>query len=443
MRTWFENKLDAIRANLWFLPTVMGICGALLAPVLMYLDGLMGQALPWLSGGSVAGVRSLLTALIGALVSAMSIVLSITVVALTLAASQLGPRILRNLIRDRRTQHTVGVMVAALLYCMTSLLVIGRLGGTERIPHLTVLGGFVAACVSLGALIHYVHRAALSMQAPYVIIQVSRELDRLIDRIYPEAEKRDPDTESAQLPADPEGDRKEVYRVLSGGNDYIQAIRLETLMSVATEWDFHVKLLRRPGHFTLKGEPLAAVYGYREPDEKAVKRLNDAVMTGRRRTTVQDLEFILLELVEIASRALSPGINDPQTACDCTRRLGAALCKIATRPEPPRLFRDAQQIPRVLVNRTSFEGLCNVSFNEIRHYAADSPSVLICLLEMLLEIAERAQTEAHRQAVLKHARMVQRACEKLPEPHDREDAARRFNAIRELLQPKPSLPAAE
>src|SRR5690606_11094881 len=105
----------------------------------------------------------------------------------------------------------------------------------------------------------------------------------------------------------------------------------------------------RPGDFIIQGAPLIELKvkdGNAVPDD-AREKLSTAAVLGDKRTFIQDIEFALQELVEIAVRALSPGINDPFTACTCVDRLAAGLAKMATRGDPPHFLNDAQGLPRV------------------------------------------------------------------------------------------------
>ncbi|MFP4026863.1 MAG: DUF2254 domain-containing protein [Candidatus Brocadiia bacterium] len=459
MKTWAANKWDLLKDNFLFVPLAMCAIAVVTCLTLSYVDTQItlpqSGLLSLLRSGNAEGVRSLLTALVGSLMTALCIVFSITVVALTLAASQLGPRLLRNFMRDRSNQVILGVFVATFLYCLLTLRLVGQATSPEQLPHLTVVGGFALACAALAVLVYFIHHVALSIQSPQVITSVARELMDLIDRSFPE-----PGDEQPEKPDIPDDVSSDFRQVTADWDGYIQAIDEQGLIRIAEECDVILKILCRPGHFVAKGEEVAQVYSAEEQEEardhavqairgsfawthdrsdiaarytvsrEAVRR---TVIQGSRRNAIQDLEFVMMQLVEIATRALSPGINDPFTAMTCIDRLGAAMCEIARRPMPPTSRFDDDGNLRLILDQTDFQGLCRAAFCQIRQHAHDNAAVSIRLLEALHRIAKQTRTDEQRQAVWQHAQMVNRAGQKLPEPLDQENVADRFDAIREEL----------
>ena len=458
MKTWFENKWDLFRTNFLFLPLLMSGASVVFFLGLTVLDSHVdlpasGPA-RWLRAGSAAGVRALLTAMVGALVTALSVVFSITIVALTLAASQLGPRLLRNFMRDRGNQVILGVFVSTFLYCLLALRLVGRTDAPDQLPHITVLGAFVLACAAFGVLIYFIHHVARSIQAPSVITSVCAELESEIERIFPEPSEDD-DT-APEPPSEKEFPPRQGL-VTSDWDGYLQAIDVDGLIEVACRADVILRVLRRPGHFLVRGEPLVEVHSATEVEEEmdytaqAIRRslvwgqlrstspvrkalppqtIRRSLILGKRRTATQDIEFVMLQLVEIAVRALSPGINDPITAMTCIDRLSAVFCRIARRRMPRAHHYDETGNLRLILNNTDFEGLCNAAFDQIRQHARSDAAVLIRLLEGLHRIAKQARTDNQRAAIWRQAEMVHRAAMELPEPLDRQSAKERFLAIK-------------
>lgn len=447
MNTWLENKWDALRTNFWFLPGVMAVLAVAVCLAFLQIDRAIGDRFPLLSAGSVEGVRTLLGVLIGAMVTAVSIVFSTTVVVLTLAASQLGPRLLRTYVRDRSNQALIGVFIATLFYSLTAMFVVGRMAPAGNLPNLTVLGAFALTCASLIVLIYFIHHVAQSIQAPNVILAVSAELNELIDRTYTEtlpdgaAEPLDKNVEE-RLPEHP-------VSVPAKSSGYLQAIDTDGLMRLADEQDMVVRTLHRPGHFVMEKDVLADIYSSEEVEEAVLERvrqmfswkteqklqvaahrgIQSKFIMGYRRTPTQDVEFVMMELVEIALRALSPGINDPFTAMTCIDRLAEALRRLARRSIPPAYRYEQGGRLRLIVDHTSFEGLCNAAFHQIRQHAASNAAVLIRLLEDLRLVILETRTEEQKSVVWRHACMVRRAAERLPEPEDRKDVDERFRRL--------------
>jgi len=386
-----------------------------------------GVTFRWLNIGSIEGVRTLLATLVGSLVTVLALVFSITIVALTLAASQLGPRLLRNFMRDRSNQGVIGVFTATFLYTLVALLSVGRLEARGVVPHITVFGAFILTTLSVAVLVYFIHHVSESIQAPNVVVAVSRELESAIRRLYPE----DVPAADTSEPIEPSREiwSSEAGQAVSSRSAYVQAINEGRLVLVSRELDAVIEVAVRPGDFVVAEQPLATIYGEQELDEDTVREIREAFYLGDRRTATQDIEYVLMQLVEIAVRALSPGINDPFTAMTCVDRIGSALRLMASRREPPRRLLDDDGVVRVALDRTDFDGVLDTGFLQIRQHAAPHAAVLVRMLEALRSIADGTRTETQRAAVRKHADAVARAGGKLADELDRRDVAGRYHAV--------------
>lgn len=429
--TWFQNKWDAYRTNFWFLPATMSLSAIAACLFLLRVDRSAGFLLPETGAGSLNAMRSVLAVLISALVTALSIVFSSTVVVLTLAASQLGPRLLRTYVRDRSNQVLIGIFSSTVFYNLTALFVVGRLEESRGIPNFTVLGGFLMTCAALFVLIYFIHHVARSIQAPNVILSVSQELLGLIRRTYPERNKsEEPLFASPLLPA-------KIAALHSAGSGYIQAVDAKTLLAVTTEEDLVLRTWHRPGDFVIEGEHLADIHGTGTIDEELPGSLAACFILGENRTATQDVEFVLIEIVEIAVRALSPGINDPFTAKACVDRLAEALCLLADREQPKTFHRDGEDHLRLVLDQPTFGGFCDAAFHQIRQHGASDVYVLIHLMESLNRIMLHARNDRQKEAVWRHAALVIRAGQRLPEENDREDLNLRFKLLTETFGQTP------
>ena len=179
----------------------------------------------------------------------------------------------------------------------------------------------------------------------------------------------------------------------------LRALDDGALADWAAERHAVLTLLVRPGDYICPRSPVAEVSPAAQA-EAAEEAVADAFSLGPRQAAAQDLEFAVRQLVEMAVRALSPGINDPFTAMAVLDRLGAALCEVAPRHFPGRaVLRDGRA---VLLRRrpTDYDGLCDAMFHMIRQNAAGSPAVLIHLLETLARAAA-VETRPERRAALR------------------------------------------
>ena len=228
---------------------------------------------------------------------------------------------------------------------------------------------------------------------------------------------------------------EEASPVKATADGYVQAIDDE-LMKITQKYNILVLLKTRPGKFIIKGSDLALVLPGERVDRELTQLINDAFIVGKERTEYQDAEFPINQLVEIALRALSPGINDPFTAIRCIDRLSAGLSRIAQRDFPSPYRYDGEDNLRVIVEVATFEGLVNSAFNQIRQYGYTDVAVTIRLLEAIAIIAPYTRSNKDRALLLRHAGMIERgSLEKITEECDRASIIQRYEAAAKVLKP--------
>ena len=323
----------------------------------------------WLNTGGPDAARSILTAIAAAVITVVGVVFSITIVALTLASTQFGPRMLRNFIRDVGTQLTLGTFVATFVFCILALGSVSSPPAEEFVPHVSVSVALGLTLVDLGVLIYFIHHVAKSIQITEVISGIAGDLGRALRTVASEAAEAaatQPSVLRALSPA--EANRRldeqgaEISATTSG---YLQAIDHRRLVKIAARSGALMRIVHRPGHFVVKGRPLAIVWpADASPDiERALRR---AHVVGSNRTLAQDLQFAIDQLVEIAIRALSPAVNDTYTAITCIDWLGDAMCKLVSSGLPDGIYRDDHGEIRVIEVALSYDRVINRAFDKIR-----------------------------------------------------------------------------
>ena len=444
MRVQVFKTLDRIRSSFWFLPAVMASGAMVLAFATVALDT---PVTDWLARnwgltytGGAAGASALLGAIAGSMITIAGVVFSMTLVALSLASSQLGPRLLRNFMRDTTTQVVLGTFVATFLYCLLVLRTIRRAEESLFVPHLSVSLGVLLAVVSVGVLIYFIHHVSVSIQANEIVARVGKELIEEIERLFPENIGRG----ASRIPTKPPNadflDRfdREARPIGSTGDGYLQFIDGDALMALAMQEDIVIRVERRPGHYVVATRPLVLVWPGNKVTDQLMDRVNCAFALGNQRTSGQDIEFAVNQLVEIAIRALSPGVNDPFTAMTCVDRLGSALCRLAQQDMPSPYRYDTQDQLRVITPVFTFPDVTDAAFNQIRQYSRSSTAVTIRLLETITEVARSAHRSEDRVALLRHAKMIARgAGGGLPEAEDRQEVEKRFQSASRLLNEVP------
>jgi len=386
--------------------------------------------------GGTEGARQLLSTIAGSMITVAGVVFSITIVVLTLASSQFGPRLLRNFMRDRGNQVVLGTFIATFTYCLLVLRSIHGDGGPTFVPYISVTLGIVLSLLSVAVLIYFIHHVSVIIQAPAVIAMVSAELEEVIERLFPEKLGKAPVVPLyPPIPKDFDSNAEPITALDTG---YLQAIDNDSLLKLAVENDLLVKVNYRPGQFVIAGNPLLRAWPRERVSKESGSQFNEAFVLGSSRTPTQDVEFCIDQLVEVAVRALSPGVNDPFTAVNCVDRLGAALCQLSERDIPSAYRFDEKNRLRVIAYPVSFADLSDAAFNQIRQYGRSSVAVTIRLLETLLVIARRVRREGDLEALLRQATMIQRGSQALGEVWDRQAVTERYRAVRACLECAPA-----
>ena len=425
------NAWLTLRTSLWFLPFLMSLGGFLLAYLALTLEtGLKAARLReiwWLYSGSPADARELLSTLLSSMITMTTLIVSITMVVLSLAASQLGPRLIRNFMDDRTTQLVLGVFAMTIGYLVLVLRSVTEELDVSTVPHGAVTLGTILALASIFVLLFFVHHLARSLVTNHVVARVAAELRLSIDRRLPQ-EGEAPVENSALRGPPGEGAAVELEK-----EGYVQAIALDEIVEAARKADACVVLSFRPGHFIVRRTRLAAVHPA-ERAEGVAGVIQRAVVVGAERTPTQDLEYSVRHLVEIALRALSPGINDPFTAQLVLDHLGAALAETMRRAKEPSIHRDADGAARVIAPVSDDRGLIEAAFNQIRQAGAGHPAILIHLLDTLGGLAPHVRTEEQRRALLEQTEAVAAASRRsVPEALDQAAIEQRRRAAAEAL----------
>jgi uncharacterized membrane protein len=425
-------RREVLRTSLWFVPAleVVGaialFAGTLTADRAAYRGDF---ALPgWVISGSADAARQVLTTIAAAIITVVGVVFSIILVTLTLASTQFGPRMLRNFIRDRGTQVTLGTFVATFVYSVLVLASIGTGSHGDFVPHIGVTVTFGLMVADLAVLIYFIHHTAISIQLPQVIASIAADLADAIK----EQGSGNTEPHARSGPSALELlNRAELGGgvLLAPGSGYVQFIKHQNLVRLAREADAVISLEHRPGHFVVRGHRFATVW----PPEAAPlisKALGRAHIVGPHRTLTQDVSFGIDQLVEIATRALSQAINDTFTVLTCIDWLGENLCKIVTGWHPARVHRDSEGFIRVIAAEPAYDRLVQRSFEKIRQASLGMPAVMIRMLDALTRIMAETTSEGQRRVLLDQAAMIERACERsVPEAADRADIQRRYEAI--------------
>lgn len=415
----FIRVWEFLAYSLWASPLLFATGGTGLALLAIAFP----QSLPafWPGFDQLATVRDLFGTLLATLVTMTTFALSITMVVLTLAAGSLGPRMIRNFMGDSKTQNALGSFVGSILFLITSLVLIAERPENAPVPQLTATVGVVLFVLCVFVLILFVHHLGRSIVADDVIQRIGRNLEETIQSARKTLQDPIQDAKAAKATLPDTRNIEDSAALCAICSGYVQGIDYEKLCTIAQQKNVCISLVVRAGQHVIEGEVIGHITSPAATDIADCRTdMCETILIGDHRTAMLDVEFSLRQLVEVALRALSPGINDPFTAIAVVYRLGRALPHAMTFTYPVGIWRDADGIIRIQATLPDFTGMLGAAFNQIRQAAHDKPDVLLPMAEMIERLTCRAHSDPQRTALHDHARMIARTAERgIPEENDR------------------------
>lgn len=420
---------DYLRGTYWVVPSAMAVAAVALSVGMVRLDEFAASRLvdrwSWVFTGGPEGAREVLGTIASSMITIAGVTFSITIVALTLASQQFGPRLLRNFLRDPGSQIVLGTFISTFLYCLLVLRTVRGTDDTTFVPYLSVTLGVVLAMFSVGVLIYFIHHVSRSIQASQIITNVTADLEHAIERLFPEDLGEDEAAAESDARAETSMSGPGTASVCATVSGYVQAIDSERLLTLAVEEDLVLRVDAGPGAFVRTGSVLLTLRAPGQRSRKEDDRLRSAFIIGGERTGTQDVAFFLNQLVDLAVRALSPGVNDPGTARTCIDRLEQALCLVAGRRLPSARRYDAEGALRIVAAPVTLSTLAESALAEVGRHGGSSVSVSCRLLDAIGGIARCVRREEDRQTLMQHAETIaSRARHLITETTDQDQIAR-------------------
>lgn len=431
---------DETRSSMGFIPALLTIGATMLALMMVRLDHVAdpdAAGLGWLVfGGGPEGAQGVLSAIASSVVTVVGVIFSVTIVALTLASQQFTPRVLRQFTSDRGIQAVLGIFLGTFVYCLLVLRTVRSSDFGEFIPHFAVTVGVVLAVVSLGMLLFFIHHVSRSIQVGYLLERIAAETHAAVDHLFPEPLGRAADPEHPE-PQEPPG----AACPLRPGSGYLQVVDGEPLLKALEEHDLTLRLERRVGEFVPWGATLATVWPVERVRPEVRERLAGALPLGPNRTPAHDAEFGVVQIVDIAVKALSPGINDPTTAQTCIQHLTGILIHLGRRQIPSPCRKDARGVVRLIAPGPGWERMLGLAYDAIRHYGRADARILGTLLQSMGDVAREVEDPGRRAVLLDQVlRTEALAVRGLEDPREREDLRRLAAEIRQQNAGMPSAP---
>ena len=398
------NLRDSLRTQLWPVPLAATVAAMALGQVVPILDRQVEDHLPdvvsgFLFGGGPEAAQAVMQTIAGSLVTVTSLTFSLTVVTLQLASSQFSPRLLRTFSRDTFVHNTLALFLATFVFALTVLRSIRAetSEGAGFVPKISITVGFGLTLASVVALVFFLAHLATQIRVETMLRDVHGEANEAIDRIFPPGEN--------VRPADLAESKPGATLIESAVSGFLLSIDAKAALAVAVATDTFVVVDSPPGMSLIEGVPIARAWssdggsldGQRLTDLRA--GLKDSLSEGFERTSTWDAGFGLQQLLDVASRALSPGINDPTTAVHAIGHISALLCTLASRSTGPKLLADDQNRSRVILNFPTFEDLLNQALRQMTKYALGDPRTAERLVRMLRELSWVVGAGPHGRAI--------------------------------------------
>jgi uncharacterized membrane protein len=415
MKARLAKISEKLHSSLWLLPAVLTMIISGIAFALIEFDRRTSTAeaqLPWTFQGGAESARAVLSTIAGSMITVAGTTYSIVIVALVLASTQFAPRVLRGFMRDRKNQVILGFFIATFTYCLLVLRAVRGLQDDQFVPGTAITGGVLLALISLGMLIYFIDYISHNIQVSSIIATIARETVHQIRQLYPQEWSEEDSAYAARHTVNTTW-----TPVLSNTSGYLEFVDYDELLARMARHDRILRVERVVGDFIIAGTPLAFVAPAGPVSAALQAEINDAFALGRNRTMQQDIAFGIRQIVDIALKALSPGINDPTTAVNCIDYLGVVLITLAGRAFPALDRTDPQGHIRILAREMIFQDFVDLAFDQIRYFGAKDPAISARLLDTIAQMAAVTRGPAHREVLAGHVERLALAIEREMDPH--------------------------
>lgn len=409
MRVKISRILNELRYTFWFIPAMMSLMAIAAGYGMQRVDLYFYGKLDW-ELTDPEGARAILTTVAGSSITVAGVVFSITMVVLSTASNQFGPRLMRNFMRHRQTKWVLGGYIGTFIYCLMVTATV-RGGDYGWTPQLSVTAGGIFGVLSFGLLIAFIHHVSTFLQAPNIINDAATRLTENIQLLFPLSALPKERHDCLKVGGIPAGLGEGVV-VESEKEGFLQALNLGPILEEASVRNAVVRIHFKPGDYVLPGEKICTVWCSGEKWEDLGGWMCGQFIIGHQRTDDQDLEFAIDQLVEIAVRALSPGINDPFTAMNCIKKLGGVVSALAEKGMPGGVLHDEDGLLRVATETYTFGGVLDAAFHQIRQNCRGVETVSLTLIDVLARLNDLAGSVVFEEEVYRHANLLKKDVEK-------------------------------
>lgn len=430
-----RTAMYALRGGFLVRPLLIAIALGLLGGVLSSVEETVPAMSAWVptslfpSRSDPQVAQIILATIAASIMTVVSIVFAILLMTLTLASMQFSPRILLSFVKDRVTQWTLGIFLGTFAYCMAALPAARSLPYPVA-PVATVTCAMLLAMICVAWLIFFINHVSQAISVNHIVDRIARETEGVIDDVMPDTQRYA--YEPPGVPFD--GNKREVL-VDSAVSGYIRYVDTERLLYLAQAFKLRVRMLRRVGHFVPAGVALFGASPAERVDPERARELRSAFDIGPTRTMQQDIEFGVIQIVDIALKAISSAVNDPSTAITCVDQLGRIMIRFVNRNVPASLLCNPPHVVRVIVPWIGTESLLDTAFEQIRHYSMSDIAVSLRLLRAFDDIASTCSDPRIVESLVVRGRRVVAGCAERLSPDQIEKLRQRLSALEARMEP--------
>ena len=377
--TWLQRYRvrNYFRNSIWVLPVAAMVGAMTLVRLLHNFEEAMG----WEADLNPDTVRSVLGTLAGAMFTFIVFVCSSLLLVVQLASAQLTPRIIGALFRDTITKVTLATFVFTFAFAIATLIRIG-----PSVPTLTARIAAYSSAGCIGLFLYLIEHVGNMLRPSGALASVASEAHHVIESVYPRRLKdsRAPATDSTELLG------KGTRSIPSPRNGVVLAFDVDGLVALGTRHNCLVELVPQVGSYVAPGDPLFRIHGDSDLTSNA---LLHSIALGAERTMEQDPAFAFRVIVDIASKGLSPAINDPTTAVLALDQIHHLLRHVGSRCLDNERVRDAHGIVRLIYRTPDWEDFVTLAATEIRQFGGSSIQVARRLRAMLEDLIQTLPEE--------------------------------------------------
>jgi uncharacterized membrane protein len=392
---------ESYRSALWVWPVLATVVALPAAVLLARVRPDEGSLLDSLWPGDPQSASIVLQVVATAVMTALTLTFSVTVVALQLASQQFSPRLLRDFTRDPVTKRVLAVLAGTFVFALT---VARDMQGDEPLPTVALAASYLLGIASLVSIVAFIAHITRVIRVDTMMLSVHDETSDAIAAFYPPHDDDSPTGDQLGL------DDAEGQLVVASGSGFVAATDVSRLVECAVAHDAVIRMEVRPGDHVVRHTPIATtwrLHGSTAVDgDELTEAVQAAMRFGYERTLEQDAGFGFRQLEDIAVKAVSPAINDPVTAAHAVGHMSDLLVRLVGRRLGPTLHLDDEGVGRVIVPDRDLRYYLELACGQLRRFGGSEPTVLIALLRMLRDVAASCLDEHQRGEVRRAADLV-------------------------------------